>query len=485
MTVALPSMPEALYCLYALNKIGAVANMIHPLAGRDETINYLNEVKSRTAVIFDGAYKTIAADIQKTHVEKTIVVSPSDSMPLCLRIFYSLKVKKLKYDGAVFQNWSAFIQDGKGMAVRDVKKACDEMAIISHTGGTTGEPKGVMCSDHSVNALIYQIVCNFEYSRQKTCVVVLPPFVNYSLTEAMLAMLSIGFKIVLLPKYEPMKLGEYIRKYKPYVIFSIPAYWEALLKISDINKVDMSCLRYMIYGGEAMGKETENEINHILYDCGAKGKLLKGLGSTEMMAAATSTYEDCNTIGSAGIPLVRTNCKVVEPGTCNELSYNQEGEICFTGPTLMIGYYNNQQATDEIIKQHLDGLRWLHSGDLGYINTDGELFVTGRLKRIIMTKGRDGQVTKLFPDRIEKTIYTYQQVELCCVIGVPDKNRINYPKAFVVLKQESGTDIARERILEICKQNLPEYMVPETIEFVNDLPRTPRGKIDYKALEGN
>ncbi len=481
-TVALPSIPEALYCVYALNKIGAVANMIHPLAGKEETLNYLNEVKSRVAVIFDGAYTTIADDIEKTYVEQVIVASPSDSLPLALKIAYNLKVKKPQLNGK-FIGWKDFIQAGQGIAANDVKKDCHEMAIISHTGGTTGEPKGVACSDYNVNALIYQIIQNFKYRRQETCIVVLPPFVNYSLVESMMAMLYIGFKVVLIPKYDPLKLCEYIAKFRPYVIFSIPAYWEILLRI-DTNGCDMSCLRYGIYGGEAMSKETEAAVNDLLKKCGAKGILLKGLGSTEMVAAATSTYEGQNIVGSAGVPLVRVNCKVVAPKTTDELEYGIEGEICFSGPTLMLGYYDNHEATDEVIKVHDDGVRWLHTGDLGYINEDGVIFVTGRIKRIIMTKGNDGQVTKLFPDRIEKAIYSNPAVELCCVIGIPNEARINYPKAFIVLKDGTiQNEDVRLSILNSCKGLLPYYMIPEEIEFRTDLPRTSRGKVDYRALE--
>ena len=481
-TVALPSIPEALYCVYALNKIGAVANMIHPLAGKEETLNYLNEVKSRVAVIFDGAYTTIADDIEKTSVEQVIVASPSDSLPLALKIAYNLKVKKPQLNGK-FIGWKDFIQAGQDIAANDVKKDYHEMAIISHTGGTTGEPKGVACSDYNVNALIYQIIQNFKYRRQETCIVVLPPFVNYSLVESMMAMLYIGFKVVLIPKYDPLKLCEYIAKFRPYVIFSIPAYWEILLRI-DTNGCDMSSLRYGIYGGEAMSKETEVAVNDLLKKCGAKGILLKGLGSTEMVAAATSTYEGQNSVGSAGVPLVRVNCKVVAPKTTDELEYGIEGEICFSGPTLMLGYYDNHEATNEVIKVHEDGVRWLHTGDLGYINEDGVIFVTGRIKRIIMTKGNDGQVTKLFPDRIEKAIYSNPAVELCCVVGIPHEARINYPKAFIVLKDGSSkNEDIKQSILSRCNELLPDYMIPEEIEFRTDLPRTSRGKVDYRALE--
>lgn len=482
-TIALPSIPEALYCVYALNKIGAVANMIHPLPGKEEMIFYLNEVESRLAVIYDGAYQSIVNDIDKTSVEKVIVASPSNSLPITLKTAYSLKVKKPKLDGKVFQSWKSFILCGKGTTVGDVKRNCHEMALISHTGGTTGEPKGVMCSDYSLIALMFQIVCNFSFERNGCSLVVLPPFINYSLLEATMAMLSIGYKVVLIPKYETNRFAEYVKKYRPTVILSIPPYWEAILDSKE--EIDLTCFEHIYYGGEGMTVESEEAINCYLEKCGSKTKLCKGLGSTELMAGATQSFPECNPIGSVGIPLVRMNCRIEDPETGIELRYGQEGELCFSGPTLMIGYYNNPEATKEVVKLHADGQRWLHTGDLGYVDENGIVYVTGRIKRIYMTKGKDGNITKIFPDRIEKVIAKCGAVALCCVVGISDEERINFPKAFVVLKESVPSNNARIEISDACKQNLPEYMIPDEIEFVEELPRTSRGKIDYRALENH
>lgn len=482
-TVALPSIPEALYCVYALNKIGAVANMIHPLAGKEETLNYLNEVKSRVTVIFDGAYTTIADDIEKTSVELVIVASPSDSLPLALKIAYNLKARKTQL-GRRFVSWKSFIQHGCGITVSPVKRDCHEMAIISHTGGTTGEPKGCMLSDYNVNSEIWQIIKSMSNTRQETMMAVLPPFINYSLVNCMLEPVYAGLITVLIPKYEPSEFAEYIKKYKVNHVNSIPPYWEALIKIPNIEKNDFSKLRFLFYGGESMPKETEEEVNRLLHQCGTRINLQKGLGMTEITSAATATYEEINEAGSVGIPLVKMGCKIIDRYTLKEEECLNEGEICFSGPTLMLGYYDNPEATDEIIKIHEDGNRWIHTGDLGYINEDGVIFVTGRIKRIIMTKGNDGQATKLFPDRIEKAIYSNSAVDLSCVIGVPHETRIYYPKAFVVLKEGiPQSDDVKQSIINGCKELLPDYMIPEEIEFRTDLPRTSRGKVDYRALE--
>ena len=483
-TVAMPSTPEALYMVYALNRMGAVANMIHPLAGEQELLDYLNEVNSEVAVIFEGTYKIIANSIHTTSVKKAVVVSAGDSLPFGIKQLYMMKNKLPSFtpDG-MFMSWKQFISMGKGITVVPVKKDSNKVAIISHTGGTTGEPKGVMCSDKNVNALIWQIGCNLPHGRQERYLVVLPPFINYSLVNAMLEPLSFGFRIILIPSYEPHMFHKYVKKYQPNHISSIPAYWEACLSNEKLRKMDLSCLKYIFYGGDAMNVKKEAEVNELLAEGGVKMKLRKGLGSTEMVSAATVTYDDCNMPGSVGAPLVKVNCKIVEPGTFNEMTYNQEGEICFSGDTLMLGYYKKPEATDEIVKIHPDGQRWIHTGDLGYITETGVLFITGRIKRIIMTKGKDGVVTKMFPDRIEKTVLEHPAVGLCCVIGVPDETRIHYAKAVTVLN--AGYVVSEEltkEILENCKYKLPEYMIPEEIEYRAELPRTERGKVDYRAL---
>ena len=483
-TVALPSVPEALYLVYALNKIGAVANMIHPLAGEKEIVNYLNEVKSKVAVFFDETYRIIKGSLHTTTVKKAVIVSAADSMPFGLKQLYLLKNKVPNLsDIDMLINWKQFIHNGKNTIAKTVKRNIMDVAIISHTGGTTGEPKGVMCSDRNINAYICQIGFSLPHDRQERYLIVLPPFINYSLTNMMLA-LTFGFRVILIPSYDATKFDEYVKKYRPTFVGSIPAYWEACLSNEKLKRMDLSCLRYIMYGGDAMNVKKEAEVNELFLSRGARNPLGKGLGATEVVAGATITTQETNVIGSVGAPMVHVNCKIVDPETQIECSYHQEGEICFSGETLMIGYYNRPDATNEIIKTHADGRRWIHTGDLGYMNEDGVLFVSGRIKRIIMTRGNDGNVTKMFPDRIEKAVLRHPAIGLCCVIGVADERRINYARAYVVLNSGYGeTKQLTEEILYNCREVLPEYMVPDEIVYRAELSRTERGKVDYRALE--
>ena len=459
--------------------------MIHPLAGTKETLYYFNEVKSQIAVIYDGAYKDIADAIGMTSIKKVIVASPADSLPFALKVAYNLKVKKNSLDGSIFLSWKAFIQTGKDVEVERVKRNCFETAIISHTGGTTGDPKGCMISDYNINAEVWQIGKTFFPTRQECMMAVLPPFVNYSLTNGMIEPLAFGMKLVLVPKYEPIKFAEYVNKYRVNHVNTIPAYCEVLLQIPENKIKDLSSLKYVFYGGEGMKDTVEMAVNSVLEKNGCPHSLNKGYGMTEVTSAASCTIlNNVNNMKSVGIPLPKMTINVVNVNNGEECIYDEEGELCISGPTVMQGYYNNPQATDALIKTHEDGQRWVHTGDLGYINEDGVVFVTGRIKRIIMTKGEDGQVTKMFPDRIEKALYADTMVELCCVVGVHDDNKINYPKAIVVLKNDCPKDEAtKQRILKSCRASLPEYMIPNEIEFRDELPRTARGKVDYRALE--
>ena len=484
-TIALPSVPEALYSIYALNRIGAIANMVHPLAGKSEIINYITEVKSEVCVVFDKTYENISDSLESINVKHAIIVSADNSMPFPLGLIYKLMNKKSKattgYCGLL---WNQFVKKGINVTVPNVCKNVNEVAVISHTGGTTGEPKGVMCSDRNINALIWQVIHTFSLIRDGIILAVLPPFVNYSLVSNMIEGLVLGFEVVLIPKYEPEKFYYYVMKYRPTYIHTIPAYLEAALKDSRIHKADLSSIIQMYYGGESMDHHVLEAVNELFLSRGMQNRIGTGLGATESVSAATTAVGRTMVPGSVGAPLPRVNCKIVEPGTQNELTYMQEGEICFSGDTIMLGYYKNKAATDDIIKIHSDGLRWLHTGDLGYINQDGILFVSGRIKRLIMTRDMDSQVTKIFPNRVEKIIMSCPLVESCCVIGIPDEQYINRPVAVVLLKDEyTSSKETSEQILSVCRDNLPSYMVPHLIEYRDSLPRTERGKVDFRALE--
>lgn len=484
-TIAMPNTPEFVYLAYAINRVGAVMNIIHPLPGKEELLGYLEEAQSRYFFMFDGTYAIIKEDLKNTSVEKAIVVSPAYSLAPIKRKLYQL-AKFPKLDKTMCIDWKAFLKNGVNSPATTGKTDSDAMAVISHTGGTTGEPKGVMLTNRAMNSVAYQVWQTFDLAdrRQLTILVVLPPFVNYSFVNGIHEGLTMGDTLALLPEFKPEDFADYYKQYKPNVINSIPQYCLAMLNDPKLKDMDLSELKYVVAGGEAMDATAEAELNAFLKDHGADMQVTKGYGCTEFTSVVTYTYPEVNFLHSVGIPFPFVNVMIVDPDTNEELPCGERGEICVTGPSLMLGYYKNQEATDEVIKVHADGQRWFHMGDLGFVDEDGIVFITGRIKRIIMTKGDDGNVTKMFPDRIENAVNKCEDVNASCVIGVKDDERIHYPKVYIELKDETmDKDLAREHILEICRKKLPNYQIPVEIEFMRELPRTERGKIDYKVLD--
>lgn len=486
-TVAMPAMPEVVYLIYALNKIGAVVNLIHPTPSEEELHFYLNEVNSQFFFLFDGTYELIRNSLDSTPVKTAVLVSPAESLPFLKRSLYRA-AHNPQADRRNTISWSQFLKLGKNVT-KDVtaERDHDAPAILSHTGGTTGDPKAVMLSDNNENAEVFQIINGIPNERQKCMMVVLPPFINYSFTNGIHEGLSVGCKVALLPKYEVGKYHEYQKEYQPNYINTIPAYVLAMCKEPEMKDVNLSSIEFMVVGGEAMDAASEKSVNDFLHEHGAHSDLQKGYGATEMTSGITVTRSDINVPNSAGIPMFMAEATAVNIDTNEPLPVGEKGELCFSGPTISLGYYHNDIATKKLIQVHKDGKRWLHTGDIGYIDEEGDIFITGRIKRIIMTKGTDGNPTKMFPDRVERTIQKVDSVNAVCVTGVKDEERIHIPKAWIELKDSNVTKAEKEaieaEILAVCKKHLPDYQVPSKIEFVNKLPRTPRGKIDYQALD--
>ena len=485
-TVAMPNIPEFVYLAYAINRIGAVINIIHPLPGEQELHLYLEEAQSRFFFMFDGTYNLIKDSLKDTPVQTAVVISPAQSLSGIKRTIYKW-TKFPKLDKSMCLTWDQFIDAGDGVIPAFYRKDPDTMAVISHTGGTTGEPKGCMLSDTNENAVAFQVRLSFpgaDTIRGKCMLVVLPPFVNYSFCNAYHEGMGMGMKLGLIPNYEGGKYHEYHKRHQTAVINSIPQMCQGMLHEEELKDMDLSSLEYIAIGGEAMDKDLELQFNEFLKEHGAKMTATKGYGCTEFSSVISFTYPEVNFPNSVGVPMPMVTIKVVEPGTTDELPYGEVGEVCVTGPSLMLGYYKNQEETDNIIKIHPDGQRWLHMGDLGKIGPDGVLVITGRIKRILATLGPDGNPTKMFPDRIEKAIRRCEDVELCCVVGVRDDERMFIPKAFIELKDPSlDKEKVQANIIEKCKEKLPDYQIPQIFEFVDELPRTPRGKVDYRQLE--
>ena len=484
-TICLPNMPEALYIFYACNKIGAIADIIHPLSSPEQVKFYLNENKSRFFFLVDFNYDSMKEVIEKTLVYKTILVSPKLSMPLGLSIGYtitrSITMKKPSIFDSDYMKWQDFMSKGSMYTKEfeaDVKK--DDTALILHSGGTTGTPKGIMISNYSFNALAQQSAVNVIDVRPKDKIVtILPIFHGFGLGVCVHTPLCLKVETILMPEYDANRFYKIWKNDKPHVILGVPTLWEGMMNNKKFDNVDMSQLKYIVSGGDYLSIPTETRINEFLHKHGAHVNIAKGYGMTESVAATAYTFPGTNEPGSIGIPMVGNIYKICDPKTGEELEIGEEGEICVYGPTLMQGYLNNQEETDNILKKHKDGKTWLHTGDIGYIASNGVVYYTQRLKRMIIVSGFN-----VYPSMIESTLEKHPAIKKACVIGIPHPYKMHVPKAFIILN-EGYHDNAKlkKELKELCKQELSIYSIPKEFEVRKEFPKTLYSKVDYKALE--
>ena len=484
-TICMPNMPEAIYAFYAINKIGAVADIIHPLASPEQVKFYLKESKSRFLFLVDFDYDKFKDVLPQTLVYKTILVSPKESMPFGLSLGYAItrgiKTKKPKLSNTDYMTWKEFMLNGVSNKKEfHAKMKRDDLALILHSGGTTGTPKGIMISNYNFNAIAQQSGVNvIDVRPTDKIVTILPIFHGFGLGICVHTPLCLRVETILMPEYEPNRFYNIWKNDKPNVILGVPTLWEGMMSNKKFDNVDMSQLKYIVSGGDYLTIPAENRINTFLHQHGAKVNIAKGYGMTESVAATAYTFPGTNEPGSIGIPMVGNTYKICNPETHEELPLGEEGEICVNGPTIMMGYLNNPEETDKVIKKHKDGKKWLHTGDIGYISANGIVYYTQRLKRMIIVSGFN-----VYPSVIETAISRHEAVSKVCVIGIPHQYKMHVPKAFIVLKNgyKPSSKIKRE-IKDLCKKELDVYSQPKDFEFRDELPKTLYNKIDYKYLE--
>ncbi len=484
-TICMPNTPEAIIAFYACNKIGAVADMVHPLSSQEQIKLYLNESKSRFLIMLDSNYEKYKEVLPDTLVYKTVFVSPKESMPPLLNVGYSLtrglKVKKPKLGDIDYLTWKEFLLKGVNYNKPFVNKMkSKDLAVILHSGGTTGKPKGIMISNFNFNAEAQQggvNVCDVR-ARDKI-LTILPIFHGFGLNICIHCPLCLKVETIIMPEYDANRFAKIMNELKPNVLAGVPTLWEGMMGNKKLENTDLSNLKYIISGGDFLSIPLEKKINNFLHSRGADISITKGYGMTESVAATSYTFDGTNEPGSIGIPMVGNDFCICNPDTLEDLPYGEEGEICVNGPTVMMGYLNQKEETDNVLKKHKDGKIWLHTGDLGYINPDGIIFFTGRLKRMIVSSGFN-----VYPNIIEDVIEKHPDVAKCCVIGIPHKYKMKVAKAFVVLeKDRKPTPQIKKEIIDLCKKNLAAYSLPKEYEFRDSLPKTLYSKINYKELE--
>ena len=481
---SMPNIPETIYAFYALNKLGAVANMIDLRTNASRIQSYINDVDSKLLITVDAVLDKINEISPNINVTKTIIVSPSDSMDPVMKKLFQLKFppKSLNDNQA---KWSQFINDGKNEELSEPLYKKDMGACIIYTGGTTGNPKGALLSNESLTAMyVQQKYANPRMEKNDTLLGIMPPFIAYGIVYGINGPLTTGMEIILVPKFSIAEFSKLLVKHKPNHVIGVPAFWEQLVDDLKDSNIDLHFLKSCISGGAPISTATFEKISEFLKKHNAYDYLRIGSGLTECASSNSFMVDKENFIPtSAGIPLVKNNNAIVEVGTNKELPYNNVGEIVINSPTTMMKYINNPSETEKVLKHHEDGKTWIHSGDLGYIDKNGLLYLVGRMKDIIFRP--DGH--NVYPLKIEEVISSHYAVKNCLVVGIPCLENSNglIPTAYIVLEDEYAYEKDRvlSEIIELNNKELPERDGALAFYIKDELPLTPVGKLDRKGLE--
>ena len=483
-TIAMPNCPQALYIFYAINLVGGIANMIHPLSAEKEIEFYLNDSKSFTIITLDQFYHKIESIRKNTSIENVILASIKDELNLPVKAGYMLtegrKINRIPNDAPVIR-WNEFMRLGKTcFGNYKVNQNSDDPCAILYSGGTTGTTKGILLTNGNFNALATQIVAaNQMFNVGDKMLAAMPIFHGFGLGVCIHSMLANGGRCILVPRFTPKSYSKLITKYKCNFIAGVPTLFEALLRLPTMDKADLSCLKGVFSGGDSLSIELKKRMDTFLAYHNASIKIREGYGTTECVTASCLTPTHMAKEGSIGLPFPSMYYKIVKPDTDVEVPYGTEGEIIISGPTVMKQYVNHPDETARTLRKHADGLTWLYTGDLGYMDDDGFIYFKGRMKRMIISSGYN-----IYPAQLENILDAHEFVHMSCVIGVPDSYKMQKVKAFIMLKDGiPENEETKNTLLAYCRKNIAKYAMPYDIEFRKTLPTTLVGKVAYRQLE--
>lgn len=484
-SIVAPNTPQALISVYAVNRIGAVANMIHPLLSANEIKKFVEHVDSKAVITFDMLYPKIS-DIkwEMSHNPTVILAKISDALPFYLKHIYPI-INKISFHINPSHNviyWNQFLKNGRKTKLVPDEGKGDDIAAILYSGGTTGIPKGVMIHNRAFNCMALQAE---EIKRDDTinaagkkALAVMPVFHGFGLAMCMHVMLYFGMHVFLVPKFDFKECINLIFKKKINHVYAVPALFEALSRSEQIEKKDLSFLEMVAFSGDKCNEKLIDRMNRYLKEGGSSEQMTEAYGLTECLSAACISPFFAHKKGSTGLPLPDNTIKICKIGTHETVPVGEDGEICITGPTLMKGYYKNERETNIALQTHQDGKKWLHTGDIGYLDDDGYLYYRQRYCKMIITSGYN-----VYPSQIEEVINECSGVVTSCVIGVEDRTLGQKITAVVQpVSMNSNLESLRQKIIKKCQENVADFAIPKEIVFKEELPKTAMGKINFKAL---
>lgn len=482
-SVCLPNIPEVGYIFYALNDIGAVANMLDPRTNKSTQVNNVNDANSDLVIALDS----VIGSFTDSNAKRIVSVSALNSLPTFLQNIIKVMDKSMRIkvpnDDRII-DYKEFIKLGKNKPMVPSAKFFENApAVIAYTGGTTGEPKGVVISNEAFNAMITENkAVHYDADPGDTALGMAPPWTYYGLSNSFNAYLCLGIKIDLIPQFGPDDLGKLVLKHKPNHIETVPSALNGLMNENKIKNKDLSYIRTIIVGADRLSEKKEAESDTFMREHNSRAKVTKGYGMTEVCAASSYTAGNTNISGSVGIPLLFEEIALFDPEDIDkELNTGERGEICIRGPKNMMGYFGKfAEQTDQVLKKHADGTVWVHTGDIGHMDMDGILYVDGRLKRMFVKNG-----FKIFPGEIEAQILKHPDIEQASIVGVEDSSNGFITIGFIVVSDGCMKDDSQiiSEVNQLLVGSLYDYEVPDSLSVVDSLPLTQMNKIDYRKLE--
>lgn len=481
--ICMPNTPEAILMFYAANMVGALVSLIHPLSAEKEIQNYVNGSGATFLLSLDLVYDKVHNIVDNTCIKKIVIASAGDSLKTIKKFLYKFKnrgtVPKIELTDDIM-TWNEFINYGYDYQGEIAcLKGSNDPAVILYSGGTSGDPKGILLTNMNFNALALSCHKMIEQSGEgESILAILPIFHGFGLGVCIHTTLGCGMRVVLVPNFNPKDFGKLLHKHKISIVCGVPSLFESLTKTS-MGKNDLSKLKSAISGGDFMSKDLKNKVDTYFREHGSNAEIRVGYGLTEASAAICVTPTGEYRESSIGVPFPDTYIKVVRVGTHDEVPYGEDGEICISGPTVMMGYLNNLEETIQTLQIHEDGRTWLHTGDVGSMDKDGFVYFKQRVKRIIISNGYN-----LYPSYIETIINSHPDVFTSTVIGIPHPKKVQVAKAYIVLKDgvKPSKDVEKSIRLH-CEKNLARYSLPAVYEFRESLPKTLVGKVAYRELE--
>lgn len=470
--------PETIYCIYALNYLGAVVNSVYLSMSENEIANSIYCTDSKMVVALELVTEKVVKAIERMPTKvPVVVISISDSLPLGKKLLYRFKKRQLqKCKGLI--RYNDFI---KRTCPTKHEAQPDDTALIVYTSGTTGTPKGVILSNANINSTAFQYLhSGMSFERGETYFSFLPLFLSIGFCLGTHMPLSLGLELIICPDPSPSAVTALFKKMRPNHFTGAPA---NNLDIAKHLKGDLSYIKTFAAGGGSVTSEQEKSINAFLRQHNSTSKLITGYGMTEFSATVTTSRNDAYRSNTIGIPLPYANVKIVDKESGKELGYNETGEMLFTSPGQTCGYYHDSKATEELIETDCNGIRWIHTGDLGEIDKDGFLFFKGKLKRIYLKTGEDGTPYKIFPQRLEELLSDNPTIKSCAVIVKENEELQHIQIACIVPNSSKDKTAYLKSISSYCNEHLPNHMVPDGYIIMETLPYLSNGKVDYRTLE--